>query len=91
MKISAHDGPCPVNVDGEFTCPPIFVGDTEKDINQPFRLFVALLDDTHIRQQIDMNIERAKGTYRAMPEVTDHPPGVAPGVAEDSVDSIMKG
>jgi hypothetical protein len=88
MKISAHDGPCPVSAEGTFTCLPIAVGDTKKDINQPFRLFVAVLDDSDIRQQIEMNIEREKDNrYRAMPGVIGHPPGAA----EDSVDSIMKG
>jgi hypothetical protein len=60
LKISAHDGPCPVNANGEFDCPPIFVGDTEKDVNQPFRIYVAVLDDSQVRQQIDLNIKGMK-------------------------------
>ncbi len=85
-KISAHDGPCPVNDGGNFSCPPITIGRTPEDNGVKFKIFVSVLDDSDIAEQIELSIARSKDNYSAMRGITNEPPGVA----KDEVVTVKK-
>jgi hypothetical protein len=81
----AHDGPCPVDAEGNWTCPVFDLGDLDgADNGKVFKIFAAVLDDSDIPKQIDLRLERYKDIYNPM----NSP--VPPGVAADYVETKKK-
>jgi hypothetical protein len=81
----AHDGPCPVDEEGNWTCPVFDLGDLDgADNGKDFKIFAAVLDDSDIPQQIDMRLDRYKDLYNPMKSP------VPPAVAMDSVNTKKK-
>jgi hypothetical protein len=85
LGVYAHGGPCPVNDDGEFACPAFPIGDPESDLGKPFRIWVSVLDDSDVPQQVELSIARSQGKFDAMSGASE-----PPGVAKDFVDTVLR-
>lgn len=59
---------------------------TPEDNGVKFKIFVSVLDDSDIAEQIELSIARSKDNYSAMRGITNEPPGVA----KDEVVTVKK-
>jgi hypothetical protein len=51
---------------------------------KPFRIWVAVLDDSDVPKQVELSIARSQGKYDAMSGAE------GPGLAKDFVDTVLK-
>ncbi len=71
-----HDGPCPVDEEGGWTCPSFELSTDLDGTGGEHRLYVAIVDDSDQRELIAYHGYRARGINQAIQGRTE-PPGLA--------------
>lgn len=63
-EVYAHSGPCPVDTNGDFTCPPFDIGQDLVDDNARFSLYASVVNDEDVRDLVLKEAERSQGVFK---------------------------